>query len=199
MRIKPLLPNHSTTVTIQTLKHENMVTSDCLAIHGKNIYVDVGSLSNRNEYCILNLQFTRTREFRVSLTFSGPTSVTHISPHHCQFGGLFMSSSIPGYHMDMCDDRDSYVSYITSSMIYLRVIWYSGYSSGHLEMSIMPFMRCSMYVMDSEVYNLDLRDTFNNACHQVICPPPPPLLDMSGLVVICPPYPHQLLELPRLR
>ena len=74
--------------------------------------------------------------------------------------------------MDMCDDRESYVSYITSSMIYLRVIWYSGYSFGHLKMSITPFMRCAMYVMDSEVYNLDLRDTFNNACHQVICPPP---------------------------
>ena len=118
-------------------------------------------------FAIFRPAFTFLRLDIYSYVYKGPTSLDYL--HNCQYGGLFFRSKDT---TSICESRDNYVIYGELKNITMLVVWYKGYSYGHLVADLQMDDCITKYIHFTghlDYHQIRMKDK-SIRCQRVICP-----------------------------
>ena len=114
--------------------------------------------------------------FVKNFSFSGPTMLADISAYQCQYGGLSVTFDRDGREFEYCEDLTDFTIYSETSMLYVSLVWYTGYSRGSFLGNYQTVFCRRIYAErypPHKVYQNDIltRVDTSYGCQVIICPP----------------------------
>ena len=109
------------------------------------------------------------------LNFSGPNNIMGDMPDPCHYGGVVIEFVKEGKRVKYCNNIKN-MSVYSNSWLYFTIIYFSGYSTGHLSGEINKDDCPTFYAElrpPGDLYKADIRLKINAAlpCQIIVCPP----------------------------